>query len=84
MITAILETCRYYLSRFGSLDVVGVVTKEEEEEVDEEVVGGTKPVKPKLSPASFFLFFFLWFSLRWTSRFLTWKLILGSAHMSMS
>ena len=65
-----LETI-YYLSRFGSLEAFGEeVTKEEEEEevdeveVDEEEEGGTKPVKPKLSPATFFRLFFLWFNLR--------------------
>ena len=35
----------------------------EEDEVDEDE-GGTKPVKPKLSPASLFCLFFLWFNLR--------------------
>ena len=69
----------FYLSRFGSLEAVAEeVTKEEEEEEEEEKEvevdddeGGTKPVKPKLSPSTFFLLFFLWFNFRWTSRFLT-------------
>ena len=50
-----------YLSRFGSREVVGDVTEEGVEVVDPVVEGeeGMKPVKPKLSPATFFLFFFL-------------------------
>ena len=50
-----------YLSRFGSREVVGDVTEEGVEVVDPVVEGeeGMKPVKPKLSPTTFFLFFFL-------------------------
>ena len=62
-----------YLSRFGSREVVGDVTEEGVEVVDPVVEGeeGMKPVKPKLSPATFFLFFFLWFNFMCTSKFLT-------------
>ena len=54
------------MSRFGSLEAVGeeVAKEEEEEEEVDEDEGGTKPVKPKLSPASLFCLFFLWFNLR--------------------
>ena len=50
-----------YLSRFGSREVVGDVTEEEVEVMDPvvEAEEGMKPVKPKLSPATFFFFFFL-------------------------
>ena len=56
------------MCRFGSLEAVGEEVANEEEEEEEEVVdedeGGTKPVKPKLSPATLFCLFFLWFNLR--------------------
>ena len=63
----------FYLSRFGSREVVGDVTEEGVEVMDPVVEGevGMKPVKPKLSPATFFLFFFLWFNFMCTSKFLT-------------
>ena len=63
----------FYLSRFGSREVVGETTQEGVEVMDPVVEGeeGMKPVKPKLSPATFFLFFFLWFNFMCTSKFLT-------------
>ena len=59
-----------HLSRFGNLDVEVSIDEDGLDEVEDDD-RGAKPVKPKPSPATFFLLFFLWFNFRCTSRFLT-------------